>query len=69
MNNYAIRFIALPCSVKGVTVMDNDGFYNIYINSLLSREAQFEAIKHELEHINRADFDNEFAPLEEVEAM
>ena len=32
MNNYAIRFIALPYTVKGVTVMDNDGFYNIYIN-------------------------------------
>lgn len=69
MNDYIIRYIALPYSVKGVTVMDKDGFYNIYINSLLSREAQLEAIKHELEHIGRADFDNIFATLEEVEAM
>lgn len=69
MNDYIIRYIALPYSVKGVTVMDKDGFYNIYINSQLSFEEQDKAIRHELEHINRADFDNTLAPLEEVEAM
>ena len=69
MNDYIIRYIALPYLVKGVTVMDTDGFYNIYINSQLSFEEQEKAIRHELEHINRADFDNALAPLEEVEAM
>ena len=69
MDDYAIRFITLPHTVKGVTVMDNDGFYNVYINSQLSIEEQRKAIKHELEHIGRADFDRILVPLEIVEAM
>ena len=69
MNDYIIRYIALPYTVKGVTVQDADGFYNIYINSQLSIGEQKKAIRHELNHINRNDFDNNFAPLEEVEAM
>ena len=69
MNDYLIRYIALPYTIKGVTVMDNDGYYNIYINSRLSWEDQKKAVRHELEHIQRDDFDNTFASLEEVEAM
>ena len=69
MNDYAIRFITLPYTVKGVTVMDNDGFYNVYINSQLSIEEKRKAIKYELEHIGRADFDRILVPLEIVEAM
>ena len=68
-NEYKIRYIALPYTIKGVTVMDNGGYYNIYINSRLSWEDQKKAVRHELEHIQRDDFDNTFASLEEVEAM
>ena len=67
--DYIVRYVDLPIPIKGVTIMDHDGFYNIYINSQLSFEEQEKAIRHELEHINRADFDNALAPLEEVEAM
>ena len=49
--------------------MDKDGFYNIYINSQLSFEEQKKALRHELHHIDREDFDNIYVPLEEVEAM
>lgn len=69
MNDYIVRYISLPCTVKGVTVMDKDGFYNIYINSQLSFEEQKKALRHELHHIDREDFDNMYVPLEEVEAM
>lgn len=69
MNDYIVRYIDLPCTVKGVTVMDKDGFYNIYINSQLSFEEQKKAVHHELHHIAREDFDNMYVPLEEVEAM
>ena len=69
MIDYIIRYIDLPYTIKGVTVLDSDGFYNVYINSLLSWEEQKKAVKHELEHIRRDDFDNICASLEEVEAM
>lgn len=52
-----------------MTVQDINGFYNVYINSRLSFEEQRKALKHELEHIRRHDFDNEDMPLEMVEAM
>lgn len=66
--DYCIRYIALPVTVKGVTAMDSDGFYNIYINSRLSYEEQKKAIAHEMEHIARGDFFS-FDTLEEVERM
>lgn len=54
--------------MKGVTAMDSDGFYNIYINSRLSYEEQKKAIAHEMKHIARGDFFS-FDTLEEVERM
>lgn len=68
MDNYRIRYIDLPCTVNGLTIEDADGFYNIYINSKLSVDRQNEAIRHELSHIKRNDFDNKKS-LQEAEAM
>lgn len=48
----------LPHSVKAFVAMDDDGFYNIYINSKLSREEQRRAAAHELNHIALDDFYN-----------
>lgn len=59
MNDYCIRFILLPFTTRGMTVEDTEGFFNIYINSELSLEAQQDAIRHELAHISRDDFDAE----------
>ena len=55
---YAVRFIELPHKVRGMTVRDEDGFYNIYINSLLSAEMQLEAYRHEMAHLFGDDFSN-----------
>ncbi|MGN1133349.1 MAG: hypothetical protein ACI4RN_02725 [Oscillospiraceae bacterium] len=66
--DYIVRLIDLPITVKGVTVMDSDGFYNIYINSRLCFEEQNKAIAHEMEHIARGDFFS-YGTLEEVESM
>ena len=55
--DYCIRYIDLPLTTKGMTVEDGNGFFNIYINQNLSVEQQEAAIRHELEHINRGDFD------------
>lgn len=68
MNEYCIRFIPLPFTTKGMTVVDSEGFFNIYINSNLSMETQQEAIKHELLHMRRSDFDIEKS-LFEAETM
>lgn len=66
MNEYCIRLIPLPISLKGITVEDSDGYYNIYINSLLSYEEQQKAAHHEIRHVTGNDFDCQ-KPLAMVE--
>ena len=48
---YFVRFLALPSSVEGVTLPNNDGTYDIYINVNLPVEKRREALAHELQHI------------------
>ncbi|MCI8388984.1 MAG: hypothetical protein HFE63_11055 [Clostridiales bacterium] len=48
-----VRYIPLPRKVNAVTVVDDDGYHNVYINSLLSYNEQTRALKHELCHIKR----------------
>ena len=55
---YCVRYVALPCTIKGVTVEDGEGFYSIYINAVLSADEQGKALNHELRHLKREDFDN-----------
>ncbi len=52
-----------------MTVRDATGFFNIYININIGIEEQKKAIRHELMHVLREDFDREDEPLECVEAM
>jgi len=68
LDDYCIRYIDLPATTKGMTVQDAEGFYNIYINANLSVDAQQEAIRHELRHLQRNDFDDEKS-LWEAEAI
>ena len=56
MTTYSIKAVTLPDEVSGVTVRDEHGFYNIYVNKHLSFEQQKKAADHELEHIRRDDF-------------
>lgn len=35
-----VRPIGMPCSIRGLTVPDSDGNYNIYINVQLNYEMQ-----------------------------
>ena len=51
-----VRLIKLPSTVRGMTVTDSDGNYNIYINKNLSYEMQREAYQHEMAHIEEDDF-------------
>lgn len=66
MDEYRVRLIDLPPKVDGMVSIDDEGFYNIYINARLSREMQRAALRHELEHIAEDDLYNT-RPIEAVE--
>lgn len=54
MEDIIVRIIDL--TVPGVTVLDEDGNYNIYINAHLSYEQQQQVFNHEMKHINLGHF-------------
>ena len=56
MNNYICRFIDLPSRVNAITVVDENGDYNIYINVKLSDENKKKAFRHECRHIKNNHF-------------
>lgn len=50
------RNIDLPTTIRGYTIRDHNGDYNIYINARMTTERQIEAYRHELKHIRNGDF-------------
>ena len=66
--DYFVRYTDFPISVEGLTVPNDDGTFEIYINALLPEEKQAETLAHELEHIRRDHFYNDVAPVEKLEA-
>ncbi len=62
--NIYIRKIPLPCGVRAFTVPDEQGDYNIYINSRLSFEQQCRSLEHETSHITRGDFQKDEAAVD-----
>ena len=69
MNEVIVRLKEdMPLWVHGVTLLDPDDNYNVYINANLSTTVQCEALHHELEHIQMDDFYND-APIREVENL
>ena len=66
MNDIYVRLVNLPSSVKGVTVLDENDDYNIYINQKLPPDQQRKVYEHEKNHIDNNDFHN-FDEIEEVE--
>ena len=51
-----VRLVALPVKVEGVTLPNDDGSFDIYINSRLSPARQQETLEHELRHIRHGHF-------------
>ena len=56
MIDYYVRTVALPITVEGVSVPNDDGTFDIYINSRLTREKQEEVLAHELRHLEAEHF-------------
>lgn len=67
--DYIVRYVSLPMRVHGMTVQDENGFYNIYINRDQSEDIQRAAYEHELKHLEHNDFSRVNTPLELVEAI
>lgn len=69
MNAIYIRGLELPPRVRGVTTIDDDGNYNVFVNTLLGEDAQHEALIHEICHIVSGHFEG-FDPvlINELEA-
>ena len=56
MTDYYVRQVRLPVRVEGVTLPNDDGSFDIYINARLSPLRQQETLEHELRHIRRDHF-------------
>ena len=54
-----VRTIPLPCAVRAVTLPNDDGTFDIYINARLPDELQQKALAHELKHIRKDHFYND----------
>lgn len=56
MDEIFCRSISLPTKINAVTVVDDNGNYNVYINANLSIEEQKKAYIHEIRHIKKNHF-------------
>lgn len=63
---YFVRLVDLPERVRGVTVPNDDGTFDVYISLRLSPERRRECLEHELRHICRDHFYSENA-VDELE--
>ena len=51
-----VRLIDLPLAVKGITIRDTEGDYNVYLNSSISEDERVKAFRHEVQHIKDGHF-------------
>lgn len=56
MIDYYVRHVALPRSVEGVSIPNDDGSFDIYINSLLPPQRRLDVLEHELRHLKSEHF-------------
>ena len=64
---YYVRLVSLPATIDGVSVPNDDGSFDIYINSDLCEARQQECLEHELEHIRKDHFYQETEPVARLE--
>lgn len=66
---YFVRYIEFPMTVRGVTVPNDDGTFDIYINSLLCERKREDCLKHEIRHIMQDHFYDDVTSIGEIEQM
>ena len=55
-SDYFVRSVPLPKNIDGVTVPNDDGTFDIYLNSAQPIELQRRWLQHELQHIESDHF-------------
>ncbi|HWQ74709.1 MAG TPA: hypothetical protein VN441_05290 [Syntrophomonas sp.] len=68
MDRVFLRYMPLPTTVKGLTVQDSDGDYNVYINARLAYGANLQTLQHEIQHIDNNDFQKQLH-IKDIERM
>ena len=66
MIDYYVRPVPLPRRVEGVSIPNDDGSFDIYINSNLPPELQQKTLEHELRHLKAEHFYLDM-PIERME--
>ena len=56
MDNINVTVMDMPLIIRGMTKLNEDNFYNIFINAKYSYEEQKKILKHELKHIEKDHF-------------
>ena len=62
-----IRLVDMPTRIKGMTVVDIDGNYIVYINDRLAYNVRQEVLEHEMTHIAEGHFYDESLSVEQKE--
>lgn len=65
---YFVRLVPFPPSVDGVTVPNDDGTFDVYINASHCEAKQKEALDHEIRHIFEDHFYQDTKSIERLEA-
>ncbi len=65
---YFVRYARLPLSIEGVALPNDDGSFDIYINSLLPEDRQADRLQHEIRHIQADHFYKDSCPVARIEA-
>jgi len=66
MIDYYVRPVPLPRRVEGVSIPNDDGSFDIYINSNLPPQQREKALEHELRHLKAEHFYLDM-PIERME--
>ena len=64
---YFVRLVPLPASVHGVTLPNDDGTFDIYINEMLSEAMRKDRLQHEIKHIREDHFYQEAKAIAQLE--
>ena len=64
---YFVWLVSLPASIDGVTVPNDDGTFDIYLNSNLCEARQQDRLQHEIKHIFEDHFYQETKTVSQLE--
>lgn len=64
---YFVRLVSLPASIEGVTVPNDDGTFDIYLNAGLCEARQKDRLRHEIRHIVEDHFYQESKSVAQLE--